>query len=172
MDRTSKYSSLYSILDNLTQLTPISRVLGNDLKVKIALDINQEDEPEWEILSEDGLISIRNLAHGTCEISIYLTRCSEDEREIVRQYGFINLDIQETLPGRMYLEELSAGTKALKYGFVVSSKSLEDSHKCQVALRDFNDQLLYWDSINQQLMKDSEEGELNLERLNEDFEED
>jgi len=172
MDRTSKYSSLYAILDNLTQLTPISRVLGNDLKLKIALDLNQEDEAEWEILSEDGLISIRNLAHGTCELSIYLTRCSEDEREMVRQYGFINLDIQETLPGRMYLEELATGTKALKYGFVVSSKSLEDRRKCQVALRDFNDQLLYWDSVNRQLVSSSEEGELNLERLDEDFEED
>ena len=172
MNRASKHSSLYAILDNLVQLNPISRMLGNDLKVKIALDTNEEDEAEWEILSEDGLLSIRNMAHGTCELCIFLTRCSEDEREMVRQYGFINLDIQATLPGRMYLEELSMGTKVLKYGFVVSSTALEDSRQCQIALRDFNDQLLYWDSIYKQILESSDEDELNLERLDKDFEED
>lgn len=171
MNRASRYTSLYAILDNLTQLNPISQTLGNDLRVTIALDINDEDEVEWEIKSKDGVLCIRNMPHDTCELSVCLTRCSEDERETIRQYGFINLDIQETLPGRMYLEELGMGTKVLKYGFVVSSKSLEDSRQCQVALRDFSDQLLYWDSIYKQIVEGPDEGELNLERLDEDFEE-
>jgi len=166
-----KYDRLYAIMNNLAELNPLSAMIGDELRVKIDLTTDEEEEPEWEILSQEtGRLSVRSMPHGTCELSICLTKCFEDEQESLKQYGYINLEIQETLPGRMYIEEIVPGTRVLKYGFIVSSDCLESPKECHRALRDFNDQILYWESIYKQLAESLDEEVLDLEKLNDDFE--
>lgn len=166
-----KYNRLCAIMANMAELNPLSSMIGDQLRVRIDLTTDPDEEAEWEIFShESGRLSIRSMPHGTCELSICLTKCVEDEEESLKNYGYINLEIQETLPGRMYIEEVSPEIKVLKYGFIVSSDSLESEEQCHKALRDFQAQVEYWEEVYQRLASSLEDSVLDLEKLDSDFE--